>query len=733
MFVLQNAPRSDLKVRGLDVQSVRTDSDTAKFDLTLSVVEGAGELKASLAYNTDLFDNATITRMLGHFQVLLEGVVANPDQRLSDLPILTEAEHHQLLVEWNDTKREYPKDKCIHELFEEQVERSPDAVAVVFEDQQLSYRELNQQANQVAHYLRRLGVGPETLVGVCMERSLEMIIGLLGILKAGGAYVPLDPDYPKERLVFMLKDTQARVLLTQERLVEKLPDRTVHLIRIDKHWEEITGESYENLETGATAENLAYVNYTSGSTGEPRGVEVLHRGVLRLLFGVEYVHIDKSETFLHLASTSFDASTFEIWGPLLHGAKCVLFPGTVPSPTELGQLFHQHKVSTLWLASSLFNTVIDEAPDALSGVRQLLIGGEALSVPQVRRALALLPQAQIINGYGPTESTTFTCCCSIPRELDQSINSVSIGRPISNTKVYLLDANLSPVPIGVTGELCIGGDGLARGYLNRPDLTAEKFIPNPFSSEPGARLYRTGDLARYLPDGNIEFLGRIDNQVKIRGFRIELGEIEAVLEQHAAVRDAVVLAREDVSGDKRLVGYIVPNQEPTPTPHDLRSYLKEKLPQHMVPSAFVFLDSLPLTPNGKVDRRALPAPDENRPELKEAFVKPRTSVEELLAGIWAEVLKLEKVGIHDNFFDLGGHSLKATQVMSRVREALRVDLPLRVMFEAPTIAELASIVEQSMSQSYELEELVRNLAEVESLPEVEIERQLAKKNKAEAK
>jgi amino acid adenylation domain-containing protein len=500
------------------------------------------------------------------------------------------------------------------------------------------------------------------------------------------------------------------------------------MICLDTDWEKIAKESSENPVSGVTPETLAYVIYTSGSTGRPKGVEVPHRGVVRLLFGVDYVQLDANQTFLHLAPISFDAATFEVWGALFHGGKCVLFPGKVPTTKELGEVLKKNRVSTLWLTAALFNTVVDEELQAISEVTQLLIGGEALSVPHVGKGLAVLSKTEIINGYGPTESTTFTCCYKIPPRLDERRSSISIGRPIANTEIYLLDSYLSPVPIGVRGEVYIGGDGLARGYLNRPELTAEKFIPHPFSIKPGARLYRTGDLARYLGDGNIEFLGRMDDQVKIRGFRIEMGEIEAVLSQHPMVEQCVVVVREDSAEDRRLVAYVVSAPDQVCTNNQLRSYLRAKLPEYMMPSAFMFLESLPLTPNDKVDRKTLPAPDPSRPELEERFAAPRSPIEEIIAEIWAGVLKVEKVGIQDNFFDLGGHSLLATQVVSRVREAFQTDLPVRALFEAPTVAALALRIEQRVSAGGELEALTCNLAEVELLSEEEAERCLAKKN-----
>jgi amino acid adenylation domain-containing protein len=698
MFVLQNTPGKVSGLPGLKVEDFEFESGTAKFDLTLEMVERAEGLTCSLEYRNDLFEGVTISRMLGHFRRLLEGIVADPNGQLSKLPLLTDYERQQLLVDWNETGTDYPREQSIPQLFEARAERTPNAVAVVFEGEQLTYRQLNSRANQLAHFLRKRGVGPEVLVGLCVERSPEMIVGLLGILKAGGAYVPLDPTYPKGRLAYMLKDAQVPVLLTQHRLVKRFPEHRTKLVCLDADWEVIVRESEGNPVSEVTAENLAYVTFTSGSTGTPKGVEVPHRGILRLLLGVDYAHLDATETFLQLAPLSFDASTFEVWGALLHGARLVLSPEKIPEPKELGHVIQRQGVTTLWLTTSLFNVVIDEAPEALSGIRQLLIGGEALSVPHVHRALERLSCTQMINGYGPTESTTFTCCYCIPNQLDRSVSSIPIGVPIGNTEVYLLDCSLNPVPIGVPGELHIGGAGLGRGYLNYPDLTAEKFIPNPFGQELGGRLYKTGDLARYLPDGNIEFLGRADDQVKIRGFRIEPGEVEAVLGRHPAVHQSVVLAREDRPGDKRLVAYLVPGQQQAPTSSELRSFLKEKLPDYMLPSAFVFLGALPRTPSGKVNRRALPAPEGLRPELEAAYVAPRTEVERIIATVWREVLRMEKVGLYDNFFDLGGHSLLLVQVYSKLQEVFGKDISMIDMFKYPTINALTTYLSQKKSE-----------------------------------
>ncbi|MBM4259692.1 MAG: amino acid adenylation domain-containing protein [Deltaproteobacteria bacterium] len=591
------------------------------FSLDTSAAE---PMSATIVYNTRVLDEPTILRMVGHLQTLLTAAVANPEQPLSALPLLTASERQQILFDWNDTTRDYPQTQCLQQLFATQVERTPDAVAVVCAEEHVPYRVLNARANRLAHYLQKKGVQRETLVGVCLERSLDMTVALLAILKAGGAYVLLDPHYPTERLRFMLEDTAVSIILTQEKFfplfsnaeaaeVGSTGNPTPHplcdaqqLVCLDTEWDTINKERVDNPACVTTADDCAYVMYTSGSTGRPKGVAVPHRGITRLLFGVDYVQLDTQQKLLHLAPISFDASTFEIWGALLHGGTCVLYPAQVPSPHELGALVKRHGVTTLWLTASLFNTVIGTEPGALSGVRQLLIGGEALSVAHVRRALALLPTTRITNGYGPTESTTFACCYHIPRQLAANLTSVPIGTPISNTTVYILDQYLSPLPVGVPGELYIGGDGLACGYLHRPEQSAEKFIPDPFSSRPGARLYRTGDMVRYLPDGNIEFLGRRDTQVKIRGYRIELGEIEATLQTHPAVQSAVVLAREDVPEDKQLIAYIVGHHGSSPPLSALCAFLRTTLPDYMLPVAFVVVERIPLTPNGKVDRNALP-------------------------------------------------------------------------------------------------------------------------------
>jgi amino acid adenylation domain-containing protein len=662
------------------------------WELALFIEETAQGLVATFEYNANLFEAATISRMTGHFQTLLEGVAAYPEQRLSELPLLTEAERHQLLVEWNQTRTDYPSRQCIHHLFEEQAERTPEAIAVGYDDQRLTYQELNQRANQLAHYLQKLGVGPDVLVAIGVERSVEMIIGWLGILKAGGAYLPLDAAAPKERLAFLLADAQPKAVLTQHRWGNALPAVAGPVIRLDWDWPRIAQENSHNPKSGARGENLAYLMYTSGSTGQPKGVSVPHRAALRLVCNSDYVKLSAADRVGQASNAAFDAATFEVWGALLNGARLVgLSRQTTLSPRELVSQLQEQGITTLFLTTALFNQVAQTVPEGFGSLDQLLFGGEAVDLRWVKAVLDEGPPRRLLHAYGPTESTTFTTWHEV-KEVEAEAATIPIGRPIANTTVYVLDEGLNPVPVGVEGEVYIGGAGLARGYLNRPDLTAERFVPDPFSERPGSRLYRTGDRGRYLSEGAIAFVGRRDFQVKVRGFRVELGEIEAALREHSAVQETAVLLREDVKGEKYLAAYIVSNSAQA-TSRELRRFLKERLPEYMTPSAFVFLDALPLTSNGKIDRRALPAPGRERPELDETFVEPRTPVEERVAGIWAEVLGLERVGIHDNFFNLGGHSLLATQAASRVREAFQVETPLRVFFETPTVADLAKIIQ----------------------------------------
>lgn len=660
---------------------------TAKFDITLAVQDTGSELAALLEYNTDLFDRATITAMSRRFNKLLRAITEDPDRHLRDIPLLLDEEAEQVLSEWTETTTEYPRDSCIHFLFEEQVDRNPDAIAVQMEGIAVTYRELDRRANQLARYLGESGIGPETRVAICVERSIEMLVGLLGILKTGGAYVPLDPGYPLDRLSLMLDEIQAPVVLTLDRLADLMPAFALQLICLDSDWERIAAESDLPVERNVSAENLAYVMYTSGSTGRPKGVSINHRAVIRLVRGTSYVKLDDSPTMLGLAPISFDAATFEIWGSLLNGGTLVQAGPLTPSVADIVDTIVSNDVTTVWLTAALFQQVVDVSLNDLKGVRQLLAGGDVLPLAQVERVIDELPETVLINGYGPTENTTFTSCYQVRRRADFN-QSVPIGRPIANTRVYIVDRQMTPVPIGVMGELAAAGDGLARGYFNDPEQTAERFIPDPFSRKDGERLYRTGDIVRYRRDGIIEFHGRTDTQVKLRGYRIELGEIESVLAKQPGVREAAVVARRENGNDRRLVAYVAGDRSRIPEPGNLRSSLRVALPEYMIPSSFVALEAMPLTPSGKIDRRSLPEAD--RGIAAADLVLPRNPVEAAMAAIWVDVLDCERVSVTDNFFELGGHSLLATQIISRLRDRFAIDLPLTRLFEFPTIESFAS-------------------------------------------
>jgi amino acid adenylation domain-containing protein len=609
---------------------------------------------------------------------------------------LSQAERRQLLFDWNRTASDYPRDLCVHQIFEQEAERRPQAVALKFRDRQMTYGELNQRANRVARYLRELGVGPEVLVGTLVERSFEMVIGLLAVLKAGGAFVPLDASYPVERLASMAADTEAAVMLVQGPLAESVREQSwckTARVRLDENCPEINGQSAGNLDNRNTAENLAYVMYTSGSTGTPKGVMVPHRAVVRLVKNTNYMELSERETFLQFSPISFDASTLELWGPLLNGGCLAIMPPEEQSLAELGAAIQGYGVTSLWLTAGLFNVMVEQRLEDLRPLRQLLVGGDELSPAHVSKALEGLRECRLINGYGPTEGTTFTCCHSIHRE-DARGTSIPIGRPVANTQVYLLDAENEPVAVGEIGELCIAGDGLARGYWKQPELTAESFFSHSFAGEVGigvnARIYKSGDLARYRPDGTIEFLGRMDNQVKVRGHRIELGEIEAALLQHANVCSAVVLARQDGPGEKRLVAYVVLRQG-SGDASDLRGFLERKLPAYLLPTAFVLLPSLPLSLNGKVDRGALPAPEAGpaRRGSGRRSVSAETQMERTIAGIWQRVLGLKQVDVEENFFDIGGDSLQLLDAHAELQRTVNVELSITALFEHSTIRSLA--------------------------------------------
>ena len=802
MFSLDDALVSDVELPELSVNSYPVELGTAKFDLTLSMENTASGLVGVWEYNADLFNETTIAQMVRYFQTLLEAIAANPNQPISELPLLTEQERCQLLVEWNNTGAKYPQDKCIHQLFEEQVEQSPDAVAVVFEGEQLTYGELNAKANQLAHYLQSLGVKPEVLVGICVERSVGMVIGLLGILKAGGAYVPLDPNYPSERLAFMLEDSSVPVLLAQEKLVEKLPPNSARVVCLDSDWEEIAAYSEENSSSGVKPENLAYVIYTSGSTGQPKGILIQHRSLVNYttVASAEY-GIRERDRILQFSSISFDVSAEEIYTSLTSGATLVLRTDSMLDSIEgFLQKCKNWEITVMALPTAYWHELTafltQETVLLPPSLRLIIIGGEKALPERLKTWLECVEQpVRLVNNYGPTEATVGATIYDLS-VADTTLKELPIGRPLGNVQTYILDGNEQPVPIGVPGELHIGGAGLARGYLNRPDLTDERFIRNPFSDYPTSRLYKTGDLVRYLSDGNIEYLGRIDDQVKIRGFRIELGEIEAVLAKHPNVRSVTAIDREYAPGNKRLVAYLVSNLIPERVPYhsecqveldgnaitihtqdistggvglvgvpaiergksvrvhmqlpgeseprwlsgtvvwsrppqagirfhltpseqaqieqsvdyqldtqdlwktlqrtvtrNLRDHLKQKLPDYMIPSAFVLMKALPLTPNGKIDRRALPAPDNFHNEQEDKFAAPGTPTEAKLAAIWVQVLGLEKVSINDNFFELGGLSLQAVSLVSKLSVEMNLKVSVKLLFEHPTIAKLAKAIE----------------------------------------
>ncbi len=740
MFNMRNMPRRELDLPGLTAERLPATNGAAKFDLMLAMVDREADLVGQFEYDLDVLAPATVERVRDYFQALLAAIAHDPDIPIHQLPLLTDAERRRLLVDWNTTAAPYPAAQTVADLFEAQVARAPDAVALVSGGQTLSYADLNARANRLAHLLQDQGVGPETLVGVCLPRSTDLLVAILAILKAGGAYLPLNPSDPPDRLAFMLADADAALVVTHSALAGRLPSDGPPRLALDSLAAELMRYPATNPPRQTTPEGLIYVIYTSGSTGRPKGVAVAHRSVVRLVCGADYLDFGPDHTWLHLAPITFDASSLEIWGALLHGGRLVLAPDGLPDFSVLEDLLRRHSVDTLWLTSSLFNQFIETQPQALRGVKRLLVGGEALSVRHIRLALDRLPDTALINGYGPTETTTFACCYPIPRPLAEDLTSIPIGRPISNTTAYVLDAAGELAPIGVPGELVIGGPGVARGYLNRPDLTAECFVADPFVDEgrrtkdqaaqddggrgtedqqpqagnshsslvvgPSSRLYRTGDRVRWREDGTLEFLGRLDDQVKIRGFRIEPGEVETGLAGHPALQACVVLAHPDALDELRLVAYYVPHADQTVSADELRAFLRRSLPEYMIPSAWVELAELPLNSNGKVDRQALPLPDADQLARSVAFVAPRTPEEEGIAAIWSAVLGVAQVGVHDNFFDLGGHSLRATQVVARIRQAFQTELPLRALFEAPTVAGLAARLPVTAAAAQEREEFV---------------------------
>ena len=690
-------------------RGARGERTTAKFDLTLSMREAGGRILGNLAYATSLFERDTAERHLAYLRRVLEAFAADDRQAVDALPLLPEAERRLVVEEWNRTEAAYPAGSCIHEIFERQVERAPGAVAVEFAGEHLTYAELNRRANRLAHHLRSLGVGAEARVAIALERGAELVVAMLGVLKAGGAYVPLDPGYPAERLRFMLEDSAAAVLLARRgqgpALEEALPAGRTRAVWLDEAAEALSREPDANPGVAAAPGQLCYVVYTSGSTGQPKGVAAEHHEVVHLVQGTDYVAFGPGDRVAQASNASFDALTFEAWGALLGGATLVGIPKEVLlTPAAFRRVLREERITTLYQTTALLNLLSREQPDIFATLREVLFGGQAVEVESVRRVLRGGKPARLVHVYGPTEVMAW-CSWEDVREVAEGARTVSVGRPIARMRMYVLGRGMEPVPVGVVGEICVGGAGVARGYLDRPALTAERFVADPFGGEPGARLYRTGDLGRWKADGTLEFVGRTDEQVKIRGFRIELGEIEARLAGHPGVNEAVVVAREDVPGEKRLVAYWTPAEGGAPAEGEaLRSSLSAALPEYMVPAAYVRLEALPLTPTGKLDRRALPAP-EGESYTRRGYEAPVGETEEALAEIWAELLGVERIGRHDDFFLLGGHSLLATRLALRIQHGLDVDVTLRDVFEKPVLSTLAQHLVYAQLAQFDPEEL----------------------------
>ncbi len=707
LFTFQNIPKQSIEIPELTLEQVEQDIGAVKFDLTININENPSGLNVIMGFNEELFNASTIERFIAHFKQLLQGIAQNPQMPIDRYPLLSASEKQKILFDYNQTDFDYPQELCAHQLFEAQAEKTPEAQAVVFEDDALTYRQLNARANQIAHFLREKGVGPECYVGLCMDHSIEMLIAVLAVNKAGGAYVPIDPNNPIDRQAYILEDAGAAILLTHQKHVAELQEHTVDVVCINCDEDRFAQYSADNPHSGVAPVNIAYLIYTSGSTGKPKGVMIKHQGLVSYLkWFMEFYRDEHVLDVPMITRISFDISVKQYYGPITTGGRVIMVPeDTIMQPEKLIKTFSKLKHSCFNSVPSLWRSIIDTletghtsiAPDCITNI---VVGGEPLDPEVRRRTLKLFPAMRFFNVYGPTEATA-TATYSL-MSLDSKI---TIGRPLGNYQIYILDPFMEPAPFGVTGELYIGGVGVARGYLERPDLTAEKFVPDPFGSQPGARLYRTGDLARMLPDGKIEFVGRIDFQVKIRGFRIELGEIEVALARHPALRQVIVLAREDKSGNKRLVAYAVPESNQPPAIAELKNFLRESMPDYMVPSAFVFLDKIPLTRNGKIDRRALPEPELSRADMELDYVAPRNQTEEIIALIFSDVLNVKQVGALDNFFELGGHSLIATQIISRIRDRLSVELPLRDLFQSPTVEGLAAAAEKARFKAEGLEAL----------------------------
>jgi amino acid adenylation domain-containing protein len=729
MFMLMNVPGEGLKLPELRLESVEVESNTSKFDLTLAMAGSPSGLDLVVEYSTDLFDRVTIDRMLSHFEALLKSVIEQPGRKITELSFLKESERQQLLVDWNQTARKYDERICIHQWFEQQAEKNAAAVAVVYEGVEISYGELNKRSNQLANYLIERGVRVEDFVAIFMEKSIEMAVAVLGALKAGAAYVPLDPAYPVERLSYMVADTRAKVLLTQAGSAERLSDEKIDVICMDRDWEHIAERSPRNPVTGVVPDNLLYVIYTSGSTGRPKGIGLSH-GALVNLIEWHFTTLSKGAKTLQYASLSFDASFHEMFSTWCSGATLHIAPEHLRADIEkLGDYINLAGIEKAILPVVVLQQLAElkqSRSEDLAGLKEVIATGEQLQITRaIKELFKQLPGSILDNHYGPSETHVVTWK-RLNGNAEEWRPHVAIGKPISNTQVYVLDDQMQPVPVGVVGELYIGGAALARGYINQPAMTAEKFIPDPHSQDPGRRLYKTGDLSRHLPGGDIEFLGRKDHQVKIRGYRVEPGEVESVLSEHSAVEEVVAMVTEDGVGEKRLVAYVVLQDKSRLEEEELRQYAGARMPGYMVPSAIVELERMPLTNNGKIDRQALPKLYSGSRNIKQKIVLPHTPAEQVLAGIWMNVLGVQEVGVYDNFFNLGGHSIMAAKAIFRVREAFRVDLPLRDLFEHPTIDGLINVMSGIWGSRDTVEQVAETFMALQELSQEEIKALLHK-------
>jgi len=712
----------EVSAGGVLFSILRQQTYLAPFKLKLVCSRRAGQLAFELQYDRECFATEEIERLGTHFSELLRNAVRHPEWPLERLQIVNEQEKRQLLFDFNRIETGAQPVTLITELFEAQAERTPEHAAVIFGVQQLTYMELNRRANQLARHLSNLGAGPEVRVGIFLERSLEMVLAILAVLKAGATYVPLDPSYPEERLSFMIEDSAASVLLTVDELANRLPVNWGYLVCLDGDWSNIELENAEGFSGLGVADNAAYVIYTSGSTGRPKGVAISHRNLVSSTFARLAYYAEPVSSFLLLPSFAFDSSVAVIFWSLCSSGGALVLPveGGQRDPAYIARLIEEQEVSHVLCLPSLYSQLLAQQPaTALSSLSTVIVAGEACPADTVAEHFRQHPEASLFNEYGPTEGTVWSTVYELRPE-DGATAPVPIGKPIPDSKVYLLDASGRMAAAGLPAEIYIGGAGIARGYLDRPDLTAERFTPDPFSTMPGRRLYRTGDLGRYRTNGDIEFRGRSDNQVKVRGYRIELGEIESTLAQHGAVRDCAVVLRDD-EGDSRLVAYLATRSGSVLAPEELKQQLKEKLPHYMVPSAFVILDELPLTPNGKVDRAALPEPSRASRQCEETYIAPRTPIEAVLAGIWAEILNLERVGVDDNFFDLGGHSLLATQLVSRLRNTFQIELPVALLFDVPTLGQLAEAILKHEPVPGQIEKIAMLINQVQNLSDADVE------------